>query len=72
VKYDFKVEKQLTKHIKDEMQKSDRPELTSAKIVVAGGRGMQSKENFRILEELAEVLGLAAVGASRAAVGIFC
>ena len=50
-----------------DVHRTERPDLTSARIVVSGGRGMGSGENFRIIEALADVLG-AAVGASRAAV----
>ena len=56
-----------TKWVEDKIQENDRPELTSAKVVVSGGRGVGSEENFEIIEGLAEKLG-AAVGASRAAV----
>jgi electron transfer flavoprotein alpha subunit len=57
----------LAKLVGQELTKSARPELTAAKVIVSGGRGMGSGENFVILEALADKLG-AAVGASRAAV----
>ena len=57
----------LSEWVEDKVAESDRPELTSAKIVISGGRGMGSEENFAIIEKVADKLG-AAVGASRAAV----
>ena len=57
----------LSEYISEELTESDRPELTSAKIIISGGRGMQSGDNFTLLEAIADKLG-AAVGASRAAV----
>ncbi|MBP2310271.1 electron transfer flavoprotein subunit alpha/FixB family protein [Azospirillum melinis] len=57
----------LSSFVSAELAKSERPELTSARIVISGGRGMQSGDNFHLLEAVADKLG-AAVGASRAAV----
>jgi len=57
----------VSSYVGSELSKSDRPELTSAKVIISGGRGMGSGENFAIIEKVADKLG-AAVGASRAAV----
>jgi electron transfer flavoprotein alpha subunit len=57
----------VSSFVKEELAKSDRPELAAARVVVSGGRGMQNGDNFQLLYSLADKLG-AAVGASRAAV----
>ncbi|MEX2131538.1 MAG: FAD-binding protein [Pseudohongiellaceae bacterium] len=64
---DFVVDQQLTTFVSEQLSVSERPELTAASIVISGGRGMQSGENFILLEKVADKLG-AAIGASRAAV----
>ena len=57
----------VSKFIREEVAESDRPELTSASVVISGGRGMQNGDNFSLLEGIADKLN-AAIGASRAAV----
>jgi len=57
----------LSTFVDEQIVKSERPELTAAKVVISGGRGMQNGENFKLLDGIADKLG-AAVGASRAAV----
>tara|TARA_B100001175_G_scaffold316773_1_gene331580 strand:- start:4767 stop:5696 length:930 start_codon:yes stop_codon:yes gene_type:complete len=57
----------ISTFVSEELAQSDRPELTAANIVISGGRGMQSGDNFHLLDSIADKLG-AAVGASRAAV----
>ena len=57
----------ISEFVSEELAESDRPDLASADVVISGGRGMQSGDNFKIIESVADLLG-AAVGASRAAV----
>ena len=57
----------MSKFVGEELTRSERPELTTADIIISGGRGMQSGDNFAMLERIADRLN-AAVGASRAAV----
>jgi electron transfer flavoprotein alpha subunit len=57
----------VSRFVSAELSKSERPELTAARVVISGGRGMQNGENFKLIEPIADMLG-AAVGASRAAV----
>jgi len=67
IKTDTHEASKNTKFIKKEEVKSDRPELGTARIVISGGRGMQSGENFKLITDIADKLN-AAIGASRAAV----
>lgn len=64
---DFVAEQSVATFVSEQLSVSERPELTSASIVISGGRGMQNGENFVLLEKVADKLG-AAIGASRAAV----
>ena len=64
---DIIIEQNLATYVSEQLSVSERPELTSAAIIISGGRGMQSGENFLLLEKIADKLG-AAIGASRAAV----
>ena len=65
--FDRVVSNDKSEFVSEEIAKSDRPELTAADVIISGGRGMQSGDNFHLLETIADKLG-AAVGASRAAV----
>lgn len=64
---DFTTEQAIASFVDEKLSASERPELTAAKVIISGGRGMQNGENFVLLEKVADKLG-AAIGASRAAV----
>jgi electron transfer flavoprotein alpha subunit len=64
---DIVIEQSCARYVSEQLSVSERPELTSASIIISGGRGMQNGENFLLLEKVADKLG-AAIGASRAAV----
>ena len=68
---DVVVDNTQSRFVKQELAQSDRPELSGAKIVISGGRGMGNGENFKLLDGIADKLG-AAIGASRAAVDAGC
>ncbi len=64
---DFASDQSIASFVDEKLSASERPELTAAKVIISGGRGMQSGDNFVLLEKVADKLG-AAIGASRAAV----
>ena len=64
---DIVIGQSCARYVSEQLSVSERPELTSASIIISGGRGMQNGENFLLLEKVADKLG-AAIGASRAAV----